>query len=114
MIYYERMKTIEEKAWGYSDSRRKDADLTDVATAFHDGYIQGATEALQSQWRSVEEELPVESCMCLCFDGERIFIAEWVDLTKQGGLSGWSIYELTKQPKMWLPIPKYGAKEGEQ
>lgn len=52
------MKTIEEKAkeaWGDYCYR---AEGSLYSTCFIDGYMQGAKEAVKSQWRSVEDELP--------------------------------------------------------
>ncbi|MCM1225199.1 MAG: hypothetical protein NC548_63180 [Lachnospiraceae bacterium] len=110
------MKTIEEKAWEYSDSRRKDADLTDVATAFHDGYIQGATEAPQSQWRSVEDGYPMHDDDVLVMYNERgsnriaYGVASHCDdtwFTNDDDIIRDNIFA-------WLPIPKYEPKGGEQ
>ena len=63
------MKTIEEKATEYAvritiDYRHdKDVEFDLVQSAAlgkecRDAYLAGATEALKSQWRSVEDELP--------------------------------------------------------
>lgn len=60
-------------------------------------------------WRKCEDELPDKPCECVCHDGERMFLAEWVDDTPQG-LSGWSINGLTAQPIAWLPVPKFNPK----
>lgn len=105
------MKTIDEKAWDYSDSRRKDADLTDIATAYHDGYIQGATEALQSQWRNVEEELPTKSDdYIVAYEDGTVFTEYFVKR-----INDWRHYadgcDRWEKPRArvvaWLPIPEY-------
>lgn len=61
-------------------------------------------------WRMCKDDLPDKPCMCVCHDGERMFFAEWVNDTAQGGLSGWNVGGLTNKPIAWLPIPKVNLK----
>ena len=75
-------------------------------------YLRGALDTEGNPaWRICEDELPEKPCMCICYDGECMFFAEWVDDTKQGGLSGWSINGVTAQPIAWLPLPKFNLKQ---
>ncbi len=55
--------TIEERATAYAE-RYEARPMAETAIR---AYINGATEALASQWRSVEEELPEPDTMCLVF-----------------------------------------------
>ena len=55
--------TTEEKATAYAE-RYEARPMAETAIR---AYINGATEALASQWRSVEEELPEPDTMCLVF-----------------------------------------------
>lgn len=75
------------------------------------GFYDGAKWADSNPaWHNADEELPEKSCMCVCHDGERMFFAEWVNDTAQGGLSGWNVGGLTNKPIAWLPIPKVNLK----
>lgn len=49
--------TTEEKATAYAENLAS-VPADDIAYAIGRAYIDGATEALASQWRSVKEELP--------------------------------------------------------
>ena len=55
------MKSIEEKAKEYSEqifAKALKAPWPEAKQFFEETYLAGATEALSSQWRSVEDELP--------------------------------------------------------
>ena len=52
------MKTIEEKAIEYADRPTTAKTWGMHKRALIDAYLAGATEALTSQWRNVEDELP--------------------------------------------------------
>lgn len=65
-----------------------------------EAYEDGATEALASQWRSVEEELPSNDNDVLATDENGLHIAsyfngEWYSTDD----------DFTRQPQMWMPIP---------
>ena len=90
-----------------AESKRRYALQTE-RDAFLDG-VQYCEE--NPAWRMCKDELPDKPCECVCHDGECMFFAEWVDDTKQGGLSGWSINGVTAQPIAWLPLPVFNPKQ---
>lgn len=95
------MKTIEEEAkeaWADYCYR---AGGSLYSTVFEDAYIQGATEALASQWVSVDEELPEVSADVLCLDGiTNEFCVRYYDSEEWYTLDGKLI-----APTAWMAIP---------
>ena len=70
--------------------------FTDIKQAYSDGY----TACEQSQWRSVEEELPSNDHDVVASDENGLHIAsyfkgEWYSCDD----------EFTRNPQMWMPIP---------
>lgn len=59
--------TIGERAAAYAENLAS-VPTDDIAYAIGRAYIDGATEALASQWRSVEEEEPPIGKLILCRD----------------------------------------------
>jgi len=111
------MTKIEEKIDKAADVfAEQEAEIGTIdRDALYKGFYHGAKWALSHQWISVDEALPdKKSCECICYDGERVFFAKWIDDTPQG-LSGWDIAGLTKPPIAWMPIPPLpeARKEGE-
>ena len=88
--------TTEEKATAYAE-RYEARPMAETAIR---AYIAGATEALASQWRSVEDELPSNDADVLTSDENGLHIAsyfngEWYSCDD----------EFTRNPQMWMPIP---------
>lgn len=66
------MKSLKEKSKEYSANYRMSYNVTpNPENTYHmeSAYITGATEALNSQWRSVEQELPEDGVYVLLSDG---------------------------------------------
>lgn len=57
--------TIEEKAKAYAENQLHVVDWGFDYEDITRGFLAGATEALASQWRSVEEELPEDNRLVL-------------------------------------------------
>lgn len=64
--------TIGERAAAYAENLAP-VPTDDIAYAIGCAYIDGATEALASQWRSVEDELPEDGeTVLLSINGSRL------------------------------------------
>lgn len=88
--------TIEERATTYAE-RYEARPMAETAIR---AYIAGATEALASQWRSVEEEEPPISKIFLCRDADSVALCTY---------DGEDMYEVYNDCKcrmpFWMPIP---------
>lgn len=116
--------TIEEKATAYAESRitvkcpRLDKLITpnekrierfdgyDIEQAYEDG----ATEALASQWRSVEEELPHPDTICLVIGYKDLdFNGRFLRYTAMAWYDGEDFYDAYNDrkyhPVKWMAIP---------
>lgn len=73
-------------------------------------YIHGATEALQSQWRSTKDELPNNGEQCVIRDKDgRIRAAIYCAVNRCWEMSMPSMVYIHKATTVvaWMPIPKY-------
>lgn len=104
--------TIEERAkeaW-LDYCYRADGSL--YSTVFEDAYVQGATEALASQWVSVKDALPDFHervvVRCVEYDGPSMFIAQRIphDLADLGH-TGWHWTQVVRDESIthWMRIP---------
>lgn len=97
---------IAERVYNAASKQLNETFVND-SQSFKIGFYFGADWAYNHPaWRMCEVELPGKPCQCVCHDGERMFLAEWVDDAPLG-LRGWSINGLTAQPIAWLQLPKF-------
>lgn len=97
--------TIEEKAKSYYDNYIKRGFIGQGELAIRTAYLEGATEALASQWRSVEEELPEDdSYFYFVADVNKnplaVDCAEYACETKKFSRGGQILH-----PTHWMHIP---------
>lgn len=105
---------IETAAEKFADEIRIPASIHGVMVPFvnglaHDSYLQGAQDALASQWVSVEEALPEYNTTCLVF-GHQDFgdgrLARYTMMACYDGDDFYDAYNDRKyHPEMWMPIP---------
>lgn len=98
--------TIEERATAYAE-RYEARPMAETAIR---AYINGATEALASQWRSVEEELPEPDTMCLVFGYQDLDFNGGLNLyTMMAWYDGEDFYDAYNDrkyhPVKWMAIP---------
>lgn len=98
--------TIEERATAYAE-RYEARPMAETAIR---AYIAGATEALASQWRSVEEELPESDTMCLVFGYQDLdFNGRLTRYTMMAWYDGENFYDAYNDrkyhPEKWMAIP---------
>lgn len=114
--------TIEEKASVYAEEAfekilSEETPWNEVRDSYAQAYIAGATEAIASQWVSVEDRLPSGTLVILCQSrmGEDNAIALCVYIKNR-----FMIYDRTFKydkefyPTHWLPIPELPTKGGEE
>lgn len=70
--------TIEERATAYAE-RYEARPMAETAIR---AYIAGATEALDSQWRSVKEELPEEMERVLVWTGDEALVCWFTSMRR--------------------------------
>lgn len=91
--------TIGERAVAYAENLAP-VPTDDIAYAIGRAYIDGATEALASQWRSVEEKEPPIGKLILCRDAYSVALCIY---------DGEDIYEVRNDCKcrmpFWMQIP---------
>lgn len=92
--------TIGERATAYAE-RYEARPMAETAIR---AYIAGATEALASQWRSVEEELPSnDDKVFVIIRGA--YVCGWYDHKYES----WEIFGMgsynRKDASYWMPIP---------
>lgn len=108
------MKTIEQRAIVKADTYyREDRELRNFHS-FYDGYIQGAEEALRSQWRSIKDEMPKDGKKCVIMDKDgSVRAAVYNEENSHFGMDmGAYIYQI-KTVRYWMPIPDYRGKEAD-
>lgn len=98
--------TIGERAAAYAE-RYEARPMAETAIR---AYINGATEALASQWRSVEEELPEPDTMCLVFGYQDLDFNGGLNLyTMMAWYDGEDFYDAYNDrkyhPVKWMAIP---------
>ena len=98
--------TTEERATAYAE-RYEARPMAETAIR---AYIAGATEALASQWRSVEEELPEPDTMCLVFGYQDLDFNGGLNLyTMMAWYDGEDFYDAYNDrkyhPVKWMAIP---------
>ncbi len=112
-------QSIEEKAQDHAEmafAKALKAPWPEAKQAFADAYLAGATEALASQWRSVEEELPeAEQDVLVAVDTNtnHQFAFAWLSTLSNGTLR-WYSYDDTlplDNIRYWLPIPELPKRE---
>lgn len=98
--------TIEEKAKRAWEDYCYRADGSLYSTVFEDAYKQGATEALASQWVSVEDRLPEEKKNVLvhCSDADPE-ISDCIAYFKDGVWCFMDEFYYDCTVSHWLPIP---------
>lgn len=110
--------TLEEKANKYIEPYRTymlgcETDL------MREAYLAGATEALASQWVSVDERLPKADTICLVYGYEDLdfngrlniyTMMAWYDGEDFSDAYNDRVYH----PVMWMPIPEPPVKECEK
>lgn len=116
--------TTEEKARAYAEKdlvraiSRPAHPLDHLAPYFdskdvQQAYLAGATEALASQWVSVEERLPEDATQCLVFlpgsYDDNIVRLAWYDGDKFHDVQTDQRY----RPSFWMPIPIPPLKGGD-
>ncbi len=94
--------TIKEKAKRAWEDYCYRADGSLYSTVFEDAYKQGATEALASQWVSVEERLPERHEEVLTY---RIGALNENAVAYHDGANWYTTDGEHIRPHYWLPIP---------
>ncbi len=98
--------TIEEKASAYAE---KVAGNTVIRYVLKEAYKDGMTEALASQWVSVEDRLPEEDVRILGCNKESVYLCTY---------DGEDFYNVMPdfkvRPTHWMPIPELPTKGGEE
>ncbi|WP_305277840.1 DUF551 domain-containing protein [uncultured Duncaniella sp.] len=110
--------TTEEKAKVYAGELRVSTAIPGVvipmiADMVEAAYLAGATEALASQWVSVEERLPEDATQCLVFlpgsYDDNIVRLAWYDGDKFHDVQT----DQRHRPSFWMPIPIPPLKGGD-
>lgn len=98
--------TLEEKAYEYAKMYSVDMEGYE---AIRQSYLTGATEALQSQWVSVEQRLPKEKKVVLCYLPNRkdsyAENGEYFDITILLENEFINLDGVIIHPTHWMPIP---------
>lgn len=105
------MKTIEQRATAYAAGLSRTPGYD---PAIRLAYIKGAEDALKSQWRSVDDELPEDGEKCVIMDKDgRVRAAVYDAETKHWDMDmGNTTYRYqAKTTLCWMPIPGYQGKE---
>ena len=100
------MKTIEQKARIYTKTA---APLMAYSSGLIlNAYIAGATEALASQWRSVDDELPPVDKDVLVSMGCGEFGVVWLSALSNGTCKWYSNDDKLSLDniKYWMPVPE--------
>ena len=80
------MKTIEQKAIEYANENTALGLSKELAIR---AYLAGAREALEGQWRSVEDEYPAVGTICLCRAQMTEDSEPWYFTARFDGLEEW-------------------------
>ena len=110
------MKTIEEKAKAYAENNTiQSAWLSECKKNVEKAYLAGATEALASQWRSVEDELPPVDKDVLVSMGYGEFGVAWLTSLSNGTCKWYSNDDTLSLDniKYWMSIPEPPKDESE-
>ncbi|MCM1220087.1 MAG: hypothetical protein NC548_36910 [Lachnospiraceae bacterium] len=103
------MKTINQKAREYAEDYNGSGFANEIVCAYH----VGAEEALRSQWRTVEDELPKDGEKCVIMDKDgRVRAAVYDAKRELWRMSGGLFIYPIKTVYCWMSIPNCQGKEG--
>ena len=108
------MKNLEEKAIAYALNMSEKFDGFFNVRSLLDAYFAGAIEALESQWRSVEDELPLVDDNVLVVYSDSFTNISVQSVAYWDGEDWYTIDGTHIRPTHWMSIPKLSNPESKK